>query len=318
MSSLFIAGNGFDIAHGIPSTYGDFRSFVLGLYPNALQYRDEIVYLEDYDNITADEFAAEILLNAMDKAAGKNWCNFEDALACINFNNKFPEANHRENETDAEDRDLMKYYLLYMDMLTSGFIKASELWQEFFRVWIKSIQGQIDKGSFAPKDNLRDLFLSPDMRFLTFNYTKTLQKLYGVRKVIHIHNRVGQKLIFGHGEDDVFYNRLNNIDLSDGPYIGSSFLDDMIMSFRKDTISPLKKYNDFFKKLDAGIDRVYSYGFGYGKVDSVYIKEIIKRISPNAVWCFTAYEAKNSEALRVKKVKLRRYGFKGGFDFFDG
>lgn len=90
MSSLFIAGNGFDVAHGIPTQYSEFRSFIIQKYPEALELRDEVVCLEDFGKIDPNEFAAEILLNAMDKAAGENWCNFEDALAYINFDNKFP------------------------------------------------------------------------------------------------------------------------------------------------------------------------------------------------------------------------------------
>lgn len=90
----------------------------------------------------------------------------------------------------------------------------------------------------------------------------------------------------------------------------------MIMSFKKDTEQPINKYNDFFKKLDYKIDKVYSYGFSYGKVDSVYIKRIIEKISPDATWYFTSYEGQNSKALRVKKIKLRGYGFKGKFDIY--
>lgn len=131
MSSLFIAGNGFDIAHGIPTKYRDFRSFVIQKYPEALEFRDEVVYLEDFEDIGQNEFAAEILLNAMDKAAGKNWCNFEEALAYINFDNKFPLPNHKENETAEEDQQLMEQYLLYMAALTKGFIVCSKIWQDF-------------------------------------------------------------------------------------------------------------------------------------------------------------------------------------------
>ena len=127
MSSLFIAGNGFDIAHGIPTQYSEFRAFIIQKYPEALELRDEVVYLEDFEKIDPNEFAAEILLNAMDKAAGENWCNFEDALAYINFDNKFPLPNHKENETDEEDQMLMQQYLLYMDMLISGFINCSKI-----------------------------------------------------------------------------------------------------------------------------------------------------------------------------------------------
>ena len=43
MGSLFIAGNGFDIAHGIPTKYNDFRSFIVELYPEVVDFRDEVV-----------------------------------------------------------------------------------------------------------------------------------------------------------------------------------------------------------------------------------------------------------------------------------
>ena len=201
-------------------------------------------------------------------------------------------------------------------MLTSGFINCSKLWGEFFQLWLKSVQQQIDTGMYTPKSNLLELFSQSNARFLTFNYTKTLQKLYGVKKVIHIHNRIGQKLIWGHEKDDVMYNQFHMTPSSLN--IHSSFLDDMIMSLKKDTESPMKKYSDFFKKLDRTIDKVYSYGFSYGKVDSIYIKRIIEKILPTATWYFTAFEAQDSESLRIKKIKLRRYGFKGSFGIYEG
>ena len=315
MSSLFIVGNGFDIAHGIPTRYNDFRNFLINLFPEALEFRDEVVYLEDTEEIEVSEFAAEILLNTMDLAAGEDWCNIEEALAYINFDNKLPRPNHKENETEEEDQELMKHYLLYMNTLLSGFIKCSQKWEDYFRLWLKEIQQQIDVGAYKAKPVLANLFSQPGTQFLTFNYTKTLQKLYGVKKVIHIHNRVGQKLIWGHGENDIMYNEFNN-----SPsclHIGSSFLDDMIMSFKKDTERPMKKYHSFFKNLNCTIDKVYSYGFSYSKVDSIYIKKIIEKISPNAIWYFTSYESQDTEALRIKKVKLRRYGFKGSFDIYE-
>lgn len=317
MGALFIAGNGFDIAHGIPTTYGDFRNYVIDQYPEALTLRNEVVYLNDLLDIDPIAFSAEILLNAMDKAAGENWSNFEEALATISFNAKLPKPNHEESETEEEDHELMSQYLLYMDMLTSDFIKCSSYWQILFSKWIRSIQDKIEKHQFLPKENLKALLSNNDMLFFTFNYTKTLQELYGISKITHIHNRVGQKLIFGHGNEKATYGQGVHMS-SEDINITSSFLDDMIGSFQKDTISPLKKYRNFFRKLDHNVNKVYSYGFSYGSVDSVYIKRIVERIAPDTTWFFTEYESKDTEALRIKKIKLRRYGFKGKFGLFQG
>ena len=314
MSTLVITGNGFDIAHGIPTKYCDFRNFVIKKYPNALKYRDEITLIEDVVNIDYEEFAAEILLSTMDKIAGDDWYNFEEALASVNFDHKFPTLiEEAKKETEEVYGEIMGSYMRYLSVLSSAYIECSKYWQELFRLWIKDVQKTIETNKYLSKKSLKDLFSIPNTMFFTFNYTKTLQCLYGVKKVIHIHNRSGQKLIFGHGQNNVAYANWDRDII-----LGSFSLDDMLMSFKKDTVSPFKKYNDFFKKLDDSIDKVYSYGFSYGKVDSIYIKEIIRRISPNATWYFTSFEVKDKEAIRVKKIKLRRYGFQGTFGEYEG
>lgn len=314
MGSLCIVGNGFDIAHGIPSMYKDFRAFVIHAYPEALEMRDDIVYLQDFKDMDPYEFAAEILLSAMDYASGENWSNFEEALAFINFNSKFPVPIHKENDSEQEYQRFMTQYLLYMAKLSSGFISCSKIWDEFFQCWIKGIEKSIDNEEYLSKTTISKLLSEPGMQFMSFNYTKTLQKLYNIKKVIHIHNRVGQKLIWGHGSDKTEYLSVHD----KGPSFGSSSLDDMLKSFKKDTGAAIKKYQDFFRNLNYDIDRVYSYGFSYGTVDSIYIKLIIDKISPSAIWYFTSYEAKDSKSLRIKKIKLRRYGFKGSFSVFEG
>ena len=64
--------------------------------------------------------------------------------------------------------------------------------------------------------------------------------------------------------------------------------------------------------------KVYSYRFSYGKVDAVYIKRIIKSISSDATWYFTKFEARDAKTFRMKQIKLRKYGFKGNFDVYEG
>lgn len=310
MSSLFILGNGFDMAHGLPTKYLDFKNFLNDLYPDAEEFCDEQFDIYDYATMYEDDFAAEILFYAMNNASGKEWNDFENALGNINFYKKIPRRNKEVGEID--HNQAMVDYMLAADAISNLIIQSTKHWQDFFRLWIKNIEQQLEYGEYLPKTNLMSLFNQPDNLYLTFNYTKVLQTLYGIKKVIHIRNRVGQKLILGHGDDKATY-----YEPFDEP-IGSSFLNDLIMSFRKDTISPLKKYSDFFKKLNKNIDKVYSYGFSYSKPDSVYIKTIIESIAVDAVWYFTEFEEKNKELARIKKVKLRRYGFKGTFGTYEG
>ena len=318
MSALFIVGNGFDIAQGIPSEYRKFREFLIRKYPEALEFRDEKIYLEDADEIEQEEFAAEILLSALDQVDGPDWEDFEASLAHVNFSKKLPGPELDGDETDEEDTFLMQQYLLYMDRLTSGFIAcAKKYWQEFFQQWLRELQIPIKLDNFEKKDSLSRLFRRTDMKFFTFNYTKTLEKLYGINPVTHIHGTVGQNLIFGHGEKDIMYEPFSG-EQENGIVIRSSFLDDMLQSFQKDTDFAQIRNKKFFRGLNTSIDQVYSYGFSYGKVDGVYIKRIIRKISSDAVWYFTEFESQDKESLRIKKVELRNYGFKGTFGVYEG
>ncbi len=182
-------------------------------------------------------------------------------------------------------------------------------WQEFFETWIKSVEQKLENNQHLVRESHVNLFNKPGSLFLNFNYTRTLKKVYKAKPVIHIHNRVGQNLIFGHGNKENSY---------DGDMIGSSTLDGILEFFRKDTVKPMEKYHKFFRDLNYDINEVYSYGFSYGRVDSMYIKAIIEKVSKDTTWYFSKFEANNKAMLQIKKVKLRRYGFKGTFDIFEG
>ena len=40
MGSLFIIGNGFDLAHGLPTAYKIFRRYILNQYPDVEIFKD--------------------------------------------------------------------------------------------------------------------------------------------------------------------------------------------------------------------------------------------------------------------------------------
>lgn len=313
MGSLFIFGNGFDIAHGLPTMYSDFKNYLIDNYLTVDDYNRKIA-LDEILNEDIDEFSTELLLSAMEEATDEKWSDFEDALGRFNFNKKFPKMKNANDDADEYDNDRGLEYLYYLNLISSVFIQCVDNWQFLFSQWIKKNQKTLESGVCEPNSILKDLYSNPSNKYITFNYTKTLQELYKVKKVIHIHNRKGQKLIFGHGLDNVEYDSWNSSENT--CYIGSSFLNDMMSSLKKDTDTQMKKYKDFFKYLDKNIDKVYSFGFSYCKVDSVYIKEIIKRISDDAIWYFTEFEANDKEGIRIKKIRLRNYGFRGSFDTY--
>ena len=307
MSKLIIIGNGFDLAHNIPTSYNDFRKYLIDKYPDAYRNKGRVI---DIDKIKDKKLiAVELMLYALDHANGEDWSNFESSLSIINFQDKFPRHEHREDPD--EDNNTAAEYLMYIMNLTTIFKNCVALWGILLSEWISEIERTIENHKYDPIDSISRL-LDGDVKIMTFNYTKTVQNLYGKSGVKHIHNRVGQKLIFGHSTIDPsyqedFYNSL-----------GSNFLDEILEMLYKDTKKQLSKYKDFFQNIRADVKEVYSYGVSYGQSDVVYIKNIIERIGENAIWYFTKFDyLKNKEFLRKTKIKLRRWGFKGKFGIFE-
>ena len=311
MASLLITGNGFDLAHGMPTRYSDFREFLIKMYPEAAKRSKKMVSMEYLDSKGKEEIAVEFLLCAMDVACGEAWYDFEAALARIHFFDKWPKSHHVDDE-DADREQATNHLLKMLVMNDYVFDAIKKYWGVFLSRWIRSVENKIETGEYTNRENIERLINKQDCKFFTFNYTKTLQALYGIKKVVHIHNRVGQKLIFGHGIEEVHYE-----EPAVNGHFGSMTCDEILEYLRKNTDRQFKKYNKEFDNL-FDVNEVYSYGFSFSQVDSIYIKEIIKKLSSDATWYFTRHEAENTEDLRVRKVKLRRYGYKGKFDVFDG
>ena len=244
------------------------------------------------------------MLYALDRVNGEDWSNFESSLSVINFQDKFPRHEHREDPD--EDNSTAADYLMYIVELTEVFEHCVELWGTLLSDWIKEIEKSIEKRVYAPIDSICKL-LNEDAKIMTFNYTKTVQILYGKSAVKHIHNRVGQKSFFGHNNINTTYQEdcYNSI--------CSSSLDEILKMLYKDTNKQMAKYREFFNKIDTSITEVYSYGFSYGASDIPYIRNVVGNIATNAEWNFTKFDSLNKEFMRRTKIKLRKLGFKGQF-----
>lgn len=306
MSKLIIIGNGFDLAHKIPTSYNDFRKYLIDRYPDVYRNRNRVIDMDKAKDKTL--MAVELMLYALEHANGEDWSNFEESLSRINFEDKFPRHRHREDPF--EDDSTALEYLLYISDLTEVIQNCVTLWGVLLSDWIKGIERKIENHCYAPIDSVAEL-LHGDVRIMTFNYTKTVQCLYSKVGVKHIHNRVGQELIFGHSKVNPTY-----WEVVSGALM-SNCLDDILKYLYKDTQKQLLKYSTFFQKINCDIKEIYSYGFSYGKADIIYIKNIINQIDENTIWYFTEFDAlKNKEFLRKTKIKLRRWGFKGKFGIF--
>jgi hypothetical protein len=109
-----------------------------------------------------------------------------------------------------------------------------------------------------PDNGYNALPLDPKAKYLTFNYTPTLNRLYSIpdENILHIHHSVathGSDLIFGHG------NTIKEVSLLDdegnGNYSSSSYSNAesaskmLLVHFYKDTQDIIRKNVEFFDNL---------------------------------------------------------------------
>ena len=172
-SKLYIIGNGFDLWHGIPSKYADFKAYV-GQHDRQLLR-------------TVDDYLP----------AGDNWSDLESALADLDIDSiiddlgQFMPSYGADDWSDAGHHDFQYEVDRVVQRLSKGL-------RQQFSAWVHQLP--IPSPATAQR---RLSTLDPTSRFLSFNYTPTLQQLYGVPgdQVLHIHgstDRPDSDLVLGH------------------------------------------------------------------------------------------------------------------------
>ena len=303
MSKLFIIGNGFDLDHRLPTSYNCFHRYLKETYPNADEEYAVVPWAipgnhgeEVYDRNEVVGY----LMSLMSRTANENWSDFEDALGYLDFNYDLFEL------TEFTDRhgEPNYFHAVYNNEDTSSQLaRCVPMILDLFSEWVETI----DIFGAKPKTAFQKLIDPSQDLFLNFNYTQTLERLYGVPDVCHIHGTLGEKLMVGHGAEPRCDKNL--------PLGSEDGVKSIHEALRKDTAGALEKHRAFFQELSSGLSAVYSYGFSYGEVDEVYIKEICRAVpTKSVVWYL--YDHASADHRRFKNI-LRKCGFKGRFDTFD-
>lgn len=307
MSKLFIIGNGFDSAHEMPTGYGAFRNYLIQEY-KLLDRQDEIpeipdtVMLPDGEEKVDVQEAMRLAVWLLTWCNGKedcDWEEFESNLAKLNYSFVMNENTLfcRDSENPFRETDNFERY-------ASNLRAAMNLLPEIFRKWVMTIP--ISKKKINDIMNLFDT----SCMFLSFNYTETLEVLYGIPEecICHIHGKRGgkQRILVGHGMKEI---REFHV------HIGADeILQKIDIGLKKDTAGAYKKNKEFFQKIGKGkITEIYSYGFSFSDVDMFYIKKICSDMdTENVIWYQNDYGLDKRKKERIEK-KLRSAGFEGTF-----
>ena len=161
--------------------------------------------------------------------------------------------------------------------------------------------------------------------FFSFNYTKVLELVYRIpnESIMHIHNKVGEELIFGHGKDVKKFNvkkalyGYDNTDLEEvendiimdighekfAEYAVCEFYDKM----SKDTNKIINTHLNYFSSL-SDIDEVIVIGHSYNEIDYPYFKKISESISHKATWTLHYFSDKDKVNAERLMSEIKRYG----------
>lgn len=266
---LYIIGNGFDLHHQIPCSYTDFGR-----------------YVQNIDSSLHDLFENYFSFEG-------NWADFENTLAHLDVDHVLDKAStylvsySAEDWSDAYHHD----YQYEIDRVVSS---LSEKLKRRFTEWVCGLEIPEPPSYRAPL-----LDLDVDAKFLTFNYTNTLQKLYGVlpAHILHIHGQatgLGSDLVLGHGVNPTSIASLNSgADLEDQDIRltqGNECIDDYFSRTYKPTNRVISAFQAFFDSL-SDVRYISVLGHSISKVDWPYFALIAQITGPSSPhWIVSYYD----------------------------
>jgi len=255
--TLIIIGNGFDIAHGIKSTYGSFRDWLMAKKESSL-----IGLMDTFFSNKRDVW------NDIEKALGEY--DEESIFSFCRPNEEFDYDHSLSSSARIEDSPMAIF------QPTLGEFKDK------FDEWVESIE-------IIGAERIIEL--SPNCQYLTFNYTDTLEAIYGIpqQNIAHIH---GSRLI--HDEYIIGHNYYRDpIDVWDEESLifeskAKESIIESMNDFVKDHQGNISKHSDFFAKLSE-IKQVVCYGHSMNEIDWPYFQEVINRIGKDVPWRISCY-----------------------------
>ena len=266
--TLFIIGNGFDLANGIKSSYMDFHKWL----------KDN-----DYSH----------LISMMDRFFSNRrdvWSDIETALG--EYNENYILDYCKPNEDIDYDHP----------MRSVAAIEDSPDWlfQPILEDFINAFGDWVDSIDITTAERIRTL--PTESIYLTFNYTETLERVYSIPKsnILHIHGcrLLDEKYIIGHNnyrDPDDAYN-----DESEMLYIQNTWskIIGWMNGLLKDTSAIISKNQNFFERL-SDIKCVIVYGHSLNEVDMPYMEEIVRHIGIEKQWYISQYNAEDSKKVNT-------------------
>lgn len=254
--SLFIIGNGFDLYHGLKTSYKDFHDWLLKYgYEDFVQSMEK-AFPELYEN-------APLL-----------WKDFEKALGLCD-----PKKIHKDFFQGVNDgwydKGIQKRVAERIEPILN---RISEL----LRSWIEHTTKNV------LLDNCQPFELSDESLYLSFNYTMLLENVYGIHRILHIHNKIedAEPLITGHNsgfcEDKCECDDINE-------EYSMKNIARVLNRLRKPVDTIIDNHQSFFNSL-GNITQVVVFGSSLSEIDRPYFTEVLHHVHDDAKWHFICHD----------------------------
>lgn len=263
MKRLVIIGNGFDLHHKMKTSYLRYRDYLLETG------RDDVVFCfedESYDYTD-------------------RWTDMESHLGLIDYEKSYcyllpygseewRDSAHHDFQYEVEKKT--QYWPDIKDLLVS---------------WIRSIE-------YTQADDRLRKVVNNEAVFLSFNYTNTLERLYGIQKdrICYIHGDASQTehLILGHRNQDYYPEwDPNNEDMDVRLLEAGEIMENHRLESMKAVEEIIDAHKQFFEDL-VDIDEVYVLGLSYNAIDLGYFEQIASS-KKQLKWYFNCYDEIASE-----------------------
>lgn len=273
LKTLYIIGNGFDLHHGIKSRYADFRK-----------------YCEEQD----EEMVKR--LKMFHENPEKLWSDFEAEMGNIDAEKLLDWTKLLNPEWNAS----WKGHYRFVDEVSEevDYLRTLTL---SFRDWVLSLKLEDVKPMLELKKQ--------DSLFLNFNYTKTLEEVYKIRRnqIWYIHGVAEgdfANLIVGHdqSEREIWRKFSSDNELEDE---ARKDIIELVAGWRKPTEQIIASHEDFFHSLNK-VGEVIVLGHSMANVDMPYFQKIKDNINSDTTWRISVFDGHDYQRklAAVEKLKL--------------
>lgn len=289
MNKLYIIGNGFDLHHGLPTSLTGFRN-----------YSEHSKFHRLYEN--------GVFMMPANQTLDEHWQQLETNLS--NFDVDVLLEYAKEYYDDDPHKDQFIYEVKSaLNALTMGLKKDLNSYLSLAE------SSTVEDGKVLPIDT--------SARFLCFNYTNTLERIYNISsdRICYIHGKLNSTdapIVIGHGMKASEYKAPPTIDIStlseaefeafsdsyspDYEYAVSEAHKYFKRSY-KDTATCIQGSSLFLQSL-VDIDKVVILGHSITDIDKPYLDYVNKIVRPNCQWEASFYPSSEKDVIHNRLEEI--------------